>query len=92
MIQLSLQGLSQSILQILRLTISGLLQVHKLLDVVNPDRVVNILKLNQFNKSNSLQMLGTYLVVEVDHFRWNLEALLSASSQGIDSTDQILLH
>ena len=42
-IQLSLQGLSQSILQILRLTISGLLQVHKLLDVVNPDRAVDIL-------------------------------------------------
>ena len=39
-------------------------------------------------------MLGTLLtllVVEVDHIRGNLEALLSASSQGIDPIEQILL-
>ena len=29
-------------------------------------------------------MLGTLLLVEVDHIRWNLEALLCPSSQGID--------
>ena len=37
-------------------------------------------------------MLGTSLVVKVDHIRWHLEALLSSSSQGIDSIDQIFLY
>ena len=37
-------------------------------------------------------MLGTLLLVEVDHIRWNLEALLSPSSQGIDPIEEILLH
>ena len=36
-------------------------------------------------------MLSTLLLVEVDHIRWNLEALMSSSSQGIDSIEQILL-
>ena len=37
-------------------------------------------------------MLGTLLLVEVNHIRWNLEALLSPSSQGIDPIEEILLH
>ena len=37
-------------------------------------------------------MLGTLLLVEVDHIRWNLETLLSPSSQGIDPIEQILLN
>ena len=37
-------------------------------------------------------MLGTLLLVEVDHIRWNLEALLCPSSQGIDPIEQILLY
>ena len=37
-------------------------------------------------------MLGTLLLVEVDYIRWNLEALLSPSSQGIDPIEQILLY
>ena len=39
-----------------------------------------------------LSTLLTLLVVEVDHIRGNLEALLRASSQGIDSIQQILLY
>ena len=37
-------------------------------------------------------MLGTLLLVEVDHIRWNLETLLSPLSQGIDPIEEILLH
>ena len=37
-------------------------------------------------------MLGTLLLVKVDHIRWNLEALLCPSSQGIDPIEEILLH
>ena len=37
-------------------------------------------------------MLSTLLLVEVDHIRWNLETLLSPSSQGIDPIEQILLY
>ena len=37
-------------------------------------------------------MLSTLLLVQVDHIRWNLEALLSPSSQGIDPIEQILLY
>ena len=36
-------------------------------------------------------MIVTLLLVQVDHIRWNLEALLSPSSQGIDPIEQILL-
>ena len=37
-------------------------------------------------------MIATLLVVQVNHIRGNLEALLSASSQGIDPIQQIFLH
>ena len=37
-------------------------------------------------------MIVTLLLVQVDHIRWNLEALMSSSSQGIDPIEQILLY
>ena len=37
-------------------------------------------------------MIVTLLLVQVDHIRWNLEALLCPSSQRIDSIDEIVLN
>ena len=37
-------------------------------------------------------MIVTPLLVKVDHVRWNLEALLSPSSKGIDPILEILLN
>ena len=37
-------------------------------------------------------MIVTFLLVKVDHVRWNLVTLLSPSSQRIDSIDEIVLN
>ena len=37
-------------------------------------------------------MIVTLLLIKIDQIRWNLEALLSPSSQGIDPIEQILLY
>ena len=37
-------------------------------------------------------MIVTHLLIKIDHIRWNLEALMSPSSQWIDPIEQILLY